>query len=146
MWSWLGFSKMSSQKRKAVIACRASVEAERALGFWPVDDVDAVCGSGESLVTECDRVKIFGVAIGESEAGSGISLVGLFFPDWSPWLPYMADGAAHYAEKVGDTQQKVCCVKLISNLVKKQQKKQNKTTKNENRKKMLQSIVLRNKI
>ena len=33
MWSWLGFSKMSSQKRKAVIAWRASVEAERALVF-----------------------------------------------------------------------------------------------------------------
>ena len=29
----LGFSKMSSQKIKAVIAWRASVEAERALGF-----------------------------------------------------------------------------------------------------------------
>ena len=27
------------------------------------------------------------------------------FPDWSPLLPYMADGTAHYAEKVGDTQQ-----------------------------------------
>ena len=32
-------------------------------------------------------------------------LVGLFFPDWSPLLPYMADRTAHYAEKVGDTQQ-----------------------------------------
>ena len=31
-------------------------------------------------------------------------LAGLF-PDWSPLLPYMADGTAHYAEKVGDTQQ-----------------------------------------
>ena len=30
-------------------------------------------------------------------------LVGLF-PGWSPLLPYMADGTAHYAEKVGDTQ------------------------------------------
>ena len=30
-------------------------------------------------------------------------LVGLFL-DWSPLLPYMADGTAHYAEKVGDTQ------------------------------------------
>ena len=30
---------------------------------------------------------------------------GLFFPDWSPLLSYMADGTAHYAEKVGDTQQ-----------------------------------------
>ena len=72
---------MSSQKRKAVIAWRASVEAERALGFWLDDDVDAVCGSGESLVTECDRVKIFGVVIGESEGGSGISIgfTGVFF-------------------------------------------------------------------
>ena len=26
------------------------------------------------LVTECDRVKIFGVVIGESEGGSGISI------------------------------------------------------------------------
>ena len=26
------------------------------------------------------------------------------FSDWSPLLPYMADGTAHYAEKVGDTQ------------------------------------------
>ena len=33
-------------------------------------------------------------------------LVGLFFPDWPPLLPYMADGTAHYAEKVGDIQQK----------------------------------------
>ena len=32
-------------------------------------------------------------------------LVGLFFPDLSPLLPYMADGSDHYAEKVGDTQQ-----------------------------------------
>ena len=32
-----------------------------------------------------------------------IWLVGLF-PDWSPLLPYMADGTADYAEKVGDTQ------------------------------------------
>ena len=32
-------------------------------------------------------------------------LVGLF-PDWSPLLPYMADGTASYAEKrVGDIQQ-----------------------------------------
>ena len=30
---------------------------------------------------------------------------GLPFPDWSPLLPYMAVGTAHYAEKVGDTQQ-----------------------------------------
>ena len=81
MWSWLGFSKMSSQKRKAVIAWRASVEAERALGFWPVDDVDAVCGSGESRVTDCDRVKIFGVVIGESEGvvGFQLGLLGWFF-------------------------------------------------------------------
>ena len=72
---------MSSQKRKAVIAWRVSVEAERALGFWPDDDVDAVCGSGESLFTECDRVKIFGVVIGESEGGSGISIgfIGVIF-------------------------------------------------------------------
>ena len=34
-------------------------------------------------------------------------LLGLF-PDWSPLLPYMADGIAHYAEKVGDTQQYIC--------------------------------------
>ena len=33
-----------------------------------------------------------------------IGLVGLFI-DWSPLLPYMADETAHYAEKVGDTQQ-----------------------------------------
>ncbi len=39
-----------------------------------VQCADAVCGSGESLVTECDRVKIFGVVIGESEGGSGISI------------------------------------------------------------------------
>ena len=32
-------------------------------------------------------------------------LVGLSFADWSPLLPYMADGTAHYAGKVGDTQQ-----------------------------------------
>ena len=31
-------------------------------------------------------------------------LVGLSFPDRSPLLPYMADGTARYAEKVGDTQ------------------------------------------
>ena len=30
--------------------------------------------------------------------------VGLF-PDWSPLLPYMVDRTAHYAEKIGDTQQ-----------------------------------------
>ena len=28
----------------------------------------------------------------------------LILPDWSPLLLYMADGTAHYAEKVGDTQ------------------------------------------
>ena len=66
---------MSSQKRNAVIVRRASVEAERALGFCPADDVDAVCGSGESRVTDCDRVKIFGVAIGESEGVEGFQLV-----------------------------------------------------------------------
>ena len=33
-------------------------------------------------------------------------LVGLF-PDWSPLLPYMAARTAHYAEKIGDTQQAV---------------------------------------
>ena len=33
----------------------------------------------------------------------GIWLVGLL-PDWSPLLPYMADGTGHYAERVGDTQ------------------------------------------
>ena len=72
---------MSSQKRKAVIARWASVEAERAFGFCPADDVDAVCGSGESRVTDCDRKKIFEVAIGESEGGSGISIgfIGVFF-------------------------------------------------------------------
>ena len=69
---------MSSQKRKAFIARRASVEAERALGFCPVDD--ALCRSGESLVTECYRVnkikklKISGVAIGESEGVVGFQL------------------------------------------------------------------------
>ena len=31
--------------------------------------------------------------------------VDLSFSDWSPLLPYMADGTANYAEKVGDTQQ-----------------------------------------
>ena len=36
--------------------------------------------------------------------GSLVWLVG-FFADWSPLLPYVADGTAHYAEKVGDTQQ-----------------------------------------
>ena len=35
--------------------------------------------------------------------------VGLF-PYWSPLLPYMADGTAHYAEKVGDTQHFDRCV------------------------------------
>ena len=29
----------------------------------------------------------------------------VLFPDWSTLLPYMADGTAYYAEKVGDTQQ-----------------------------------------
>ena len=58
---------MSSQKRKAVIS-------RRALGFCPADDVDAVCGSGESRVTDCDREKIFGVAIGESEGVVGFQL------------------------------------------------------------------------
>ena len=31
--------------------------------------------------------------------------LGGLFPDWSPLLPYMADGTAQYAEKVVDTQQ-----------------------------------------
>ena len=31
-------------------------------------------------------------------------LVDLFFSDWSPLLPYMANRTAHCAERVGDTQ------------------------------------------
>ena len=78
-WSRCGFSNVSSQKKNAFIARRASVEAECALVLCIVDDVDAVdvdgvCGEGDSLVAECDLVSIFGVVIGEREGGSGISV------------------------------------------------------------------------
>ena len=42
--------------------------------------------------------------------------IGLF-ADWSPLLPYMADGTAHYAEKVGDTQQLEIILKLHNEVI-----------------------------
>ena len=51
-------------------ARRTSFEADRDLGLSSVDDDDAV---GDSLVTDCARVRSLGVVMGESEGDLGES-------------------------------------------------------------------------
>ena len=58
---------------------------------------ETVSNKNIGLVIEQEYTSTIGTAL-------LVWLVGLFL-DWSPLLPYMADETAHYAEKVGDTQQ-----------------------------------------
>ena len=57
---------------------------------------------------ETVSIKNIGLVIEEWYTSSIVWLLvwlGGLLPDWSPLMPYMTDGTAHYAEKVGDTQQ-----------------------------------------
>ncbi len=51
-------------------ARRTSFEADRDLGLSSVDDGDAAA-VGDSLVTDCARVRSLGVVMGESEGDLG---------------------------------------------------------------------------
>ena len=53
-------------------ARRTSFEADRDLGLSSVDDDDAAA-VGDSLVTDCARVRSLGVVMGESEGDLGES-------------------------------------------------------------------------
>ena len=72
MWSMFWGSRMSLQKWNAVKARRISFEADRDLGLSSVDDGDAAA-VGDSLVTDCARVRSLGVVMGESEGDFGES-------------------------------------------------------------------------